>query len=49
MTDGNPTMATVLKVAAALGYHLELVADPDTTAGRRIAPRTQADRARKLG
>jgi ribosome-binding protein aMBF1 (putative translation factor) len=39
--EANPTMQTVLKLAVALGYHLELV--PDGT-GRRSAPRAVAAR-----
>jgi DNA-binding phage protein len=48
MADGNPTMGTVLKVATALGYHLELVPNPRTT-GRRTVARTEAARKRKIG
>jgi DNA-binding phage protein len=40
--EGNPTLATVLAVASALGYHLELVPN---SGGRRAAPRRQAARA----
>lgn len=43
LTDegGNPTLATVLKVATALGCHLELVPN----GSRRAAPRREAARA----
>jgi DNA-binding phage protein len=46
LTDagGNPTMSTVLKVASALGYHLELV--PNSS--RRAVHRSAAARARRL-
>lgn len=42
LTDegGNPTIATVLKVATTLGYHLELVPNDR----RRAAPRPEAAR-----
>jgi DNA-binding phage protein len=40
----NPTMSTVLKVATALGYHLELVPDGDRSGGRRATPRRTAAR-----
>ena len=42
LTDegGNPTIATVLKVATTLGYHLELVPN----GRRRAAPRPEAAR-----
>lgn len=42
--DGNPTMNTVLKVASALGYHLELVPNPTPVSGRRVVARVQASR-----
>lgn len=38
---GNPTMETVLKVASALGYHLELARN---SGRRRAAPRPHAAR-----
>jgi DNA-binding phage protein len=43
LTDegGNPTLGTVLKVATALGYHLELVPN----SGRRTARAREAARA----
>src|SRR5512145_3080723 len=42
LTDagGNPTVSTVLKVATALDYHLELVPNR----GRRAAPASEAAR-----
>lgn len=43
-TKGNPTMSTVLKVAAALGYHLELVPNQGSGSSRRVAPRRHAAR-----
>jgi DNA-binding phage protein len=43
--EGNPTMSTVLRVAAALGCHLELVPD----AGRRVVRRPAAARTRRVG
>ncbi len=46
-TGANPTMATVLKVAGALGYHLELVPNAGRPAARRSAPRHEA--ARQVG
>lgn len=50
LTDegGNPTIATVLKVATTLGYHLELVPNdrrrsaPPREAARRVAASTAA-------
>jgi len=44
LTDagGNPTMSTILKLAAALGCHLELV--PNSSAGRRARQRVEAAR-----
>ncbi len=39
---GNPTMETVLKVASALGCHLELVPNGSKGGARRIAPRRHA-------
>jgi DNA-binding phage protein len=47
LTDaaGNPTMSTVLKVASALGCHLELVPN----AGRHVAHRSAAARTRRAG
>ncbi len=47
LTDegGNPTMATVLKVASAVGCHLELVPD----SGRRVVRRSAAARTRRAG
>jgi DNA-binding phage protein len=46
LTDpgGNPTMGTVLKVASALGFHLELVPNVST---RRHVWRTQASCRRR--
>ena len=46
LTDasGNPTMTTVLRVASAVGCHLELVPN---TSGRRVVPRTAAARSRR--
>jgi DNA-binding phage protein len=41
---GNPTMDTVLKVATALGFHLELVPNRGGAGGRRAAPRRHAAR-----
>lgn len=41
---GNPTMDTVLKVATALGYHLELVPNRGRGSGRRSAARRHAAR-----
>jgi DNA-binding phage protein len=41
-TDSNPTMSTVFKVTSALGYHLELVANPAPVAGRKVATHAQA-------
>jgi DNA-binding phage protein len=41
---GNPTMDTVLKVASALGYHLELVPNRGGGGARRAAPRRHAAR-----
>jgi len=41
VTDGNPTMSTVLKVASALGYHLELVPNAGRRGARRSAPRVE--------
>ena len=41
---GNPTMVTVLKVAMALGHHLELVPNVAKGAGRRAAPERHAAR-----
>jgi DNA-binding phage protein len=41
---GNPTMDTVLKVASALGYHLELVPNRRTAGARRSAQRRHAAR-----
>lgn len=40
LTDskGNPTMGTILKVATALGYHLELVPNRDGRGAKRAAP-----------
>ncbi len=46
---GNPTMDTVLKVAAALGYHLELVPNRGVGGGRRAAPRRHAARIALTG
>jgi DNA-binding phage protein len=48
LTDvgGNPTMSTVLKVASAVGCHLELVPN---TSGRRVVPRSAAARSRRAG
>jgi DNA-binding phage protein len=43
-TTGNPTMVTVLKVASALGYHLELVPNRGGGGARRTAPRQHAAR-----
>ncbi|MBI5068718.1 MAG: helix-turn-helix domain-containing protein [Deltaproteobacteria bacterium] len=43
-TRGNPTMGTVLKVASALGYHLELVPNRAARAARRSAPGRHAAR-----
>jgi DNA-binding phage protein len=43
-TKGNPTMDTVLKVASALGYHLELVPNRGGGGVRRAAPRRHAAR-----
>jgi len=37
--DSNPTMETVFKVASALGYHLELVANGKRAGVRRAGPR----------
>ncbi len=47
LTDagGNPTMSTVLKVASALGCHLELVPN----SGRRVVQRSAAARTRRAG
>lgn len=47
LTDagGNPTMSTVLKVASALGCHLELVPN----SGRRLAHRSATARTRRAG
>lgn len=42
--DSNPTMETVFKVATALGYHLELVANA-RRGNRRRAPTRQAAKA----
>ena len=45
VADGNPTMDTVLKIATALGCHLELVTDAQPpTSGRRSAHRVEAAR-----
>jgi DNA-binding phage protein len=46
LTDprGNPTMDTVLKVASALGYHLELVPNGGRSGAKRAAPRRHAAR-----
>jgi DNA-binding phage protein len=45
--DGNPTMATVLTVAQALGYHLELVPNhPPTPGHRRLKRRVAARQSR---
>lgn len=41
---GNPTMETVLKVASALGFHLELVPNRRSAGARRAAPRRRAAR-----
>lgn len=41
MEDGNPTMATVLKLASALGCHLELVPDGRARRAGR-APQSRA-------
>jgi DNA-binding phage protein len=41
---GNPTMDTVLKVASALGYHLELVPNRGGGGTSRPAPRRHAAR-----
>lgn len=41
---GNPTMQTVLKVVAALGYHLELVPDGGRRGHRRPVARRHAAR-----
>jgi DNA-binding phage protein len=43
---GNPTMSTVLTLASALGFHLELV--PNTSARRHVS-RTQAACRRRAG
>ncbi len=48
-SSGNPTMATVLKVASAVGCHLELVANAKSHAGRRTFRRTEAARNRREG
>jgi len=40
----NPTMVTVLKVATALGYHLELVPDFARGRGRRAVPQRHVAR-----
>ena len=47
LTDagGNPTMTTVLKVASALGCHLELVPN---ASGRLVMPRPAAARSRRI-
>ena len=47
LTDagGNPTMSTVLKIASALGCHLELVPN----SGRRVVQRSAAARSRRTG
>jgi transcriptional regulator with XRE-family HTH domain len=37
--DSNPTMETVFKVASALGYHLELVANGKRSGERRAGSR----------
>jgi len=47
-TKGNPTMETVLKVASALGCHLELVRNGDGSGARRTAPRRHAARQVRL-
>ena len=44
LTDGNPTMETVLKVATALGYHLELVRSRRSKSSERF-PRQESRRA----
>lgn len=43
-TKGNPTMDTVLRVASALGYHLELVPNRGGKGALRSAPRRHAAR-----
>jgi DNA-binding phage protein len=47
VADGNPTMSTVLKVASAVGYHLELVRNIGPRVGRKAAPRVKAARQAK--
>ncbi len=42
--DPNPTIETVLCVATALGYHLELVQNPQPARGKRAVSRAHAAR-----
>ena len=42
--NSNPTMETVLKLATALGYHLELIPNVPPRAGKRSATRAVAAR-----
>jgi DNA-binding phage protein len=44
MEGPNPTMSTVLKIAAALGYHLEFVPNAPIRSGRKVAERAEAAR-----
>jgi DNA-binding phage protein len=46
--DSNPTMETVFKVASALGYHLELVANALRGADRRTPGRQAARGTNKV-
>lgn len=47
--DSNPTMETVFKVASALGYHLELVANGKRSGERRAGSRHAARVVRRRG
>lgn len=47
--DGNPTIETVLQVAGALGYHLELVRNRGGKGAKRVAPRSHAARVVRAG
>jgi len=47
VADGNPTMSTVLKVAAAVGCHLVLVRNTRPQVGRKSAPLVKAARQAK--
>jgi len=42
--NSNPTMETVLKLATALGYHLELIPNAPSRTGKRSATRAVAAR-----